>query len=115
MIEAKDLRIGNYLEHPYSNGYCQVNTIDNEHLNIGEGNVIEDINDFKPIPLTEEWLIKFGFKELKRNVWFISDKDGFQIILENSIFRLKYLRKHIKYVHQLQNLYFALTGEELTK
>ena len=62
------------------------------------------INEVKPIPLTEEWLLKFGF------IW-----DGDIKILKG------YLNDYVdgngearlKYVHQLQNLYFALTGEEL--
>ena len=70
-----------------------------------------------PIPLTEEWLVKLGFErndeclELEINdislVWigYITlNFNGTYIILNNEII----------YLHQLQNLYFALTGEELT-
>ena len=65
----------------------------------------------KPIPLTEEWLNKLGyyliserhFANIGHLVWeldgrFYCDKNGIQL----------------KYVHQLQNLYFALTQRELT-
>jgi hypothetical protein len=71
------------------------------------------------IPLTEEWLFRFGF--IYKGIYY-----NFPL---NDIFKLEqyklnnayWLRHHsesldcvkIKYVHQLQNLYFALTNEEL--
>ena len=78
--------------------------------------------EVEPIPLTEEWLMRFGFdKVLPRNdKMYYRLNDDF-VIEENNVFLLGddafemlKLRRKIKYVHQLQNLYFALTGEELT-
>ncbi len=97
------------------------------------------LKDFEPIPLTEEWLLKFGFKvkDRKSNL----DTDIFYIptfeidyCLFYADFRLDYglyveytdspfpeddeklypITFGIKYVHQLQNLLYSLTGEELT-
>ena len=72
---------------------------------------------FKPIPITEEWLLKFGFVQsqdidtifgLKLNdFWYINE---FQI---RNNFNSILLDFELKYVHQLQNLYFALTGTHL--
>jgi hypothetical protein len=73
--------------------------------------------DFTPIPLTEEWLFKFGFENIDTNddggdnYWYLSKTDFmldrfFQSFTMNTSFDLEY-------VHQLQNLYFALTNEEL--
>jgi len=66
----------------------------------------------KPIPLTEEWLLRFGFanKYSENHFWrgevcIWKAPSGF---LEN-----KY-RHEIKHVHQLQNLHFCLTGNELS-
>jgi hypothetical protein len=79
-------------------------------------------NDYQynPIPLTEEWLLKFGFKydtdndklckSLHIDILSFRASEG-HMCLESQGYRTLY--KHIKYVHQLQNLYFALTGEEL--
>ena len=69
-----------------------------------------------PIPLTEEWLLKFGFekKGVNRTRWtfwkidLVEDEKGIYSFDESRIYI------DIKYVHQLQNLYFALTNEELT-
>jgi predicted RNA-binding Zn-ribbon protein involved in translation (DUF1610 family) len=78
---------------------------------------------FKPIPLTEEWLLKFGFEinrqtKEENNIWKRNWEEGcFEVeqigtgfyLWDNYCYGTK-----IKYVHQIQNLYFALTGEELT-
>jgi hypothetical protein len=90
---------------------------------------IEDFISFEPIPLTEEWLIKFGFDKRESSVC-----DAFYIginpITKDWLFDIVWLKNmmdysyegfpfyrnghhKIQYVHQLQNLYFALTGEEL--
>lgn len=69
---------------------------------------------FQPIPLTEEWLVKLGFKfNSDSNVYSI---DNFFIYTEaynKIIITYDCLMRSVEYVHQLQNLYFALTGEEL--
>jgi len=78
--------------------------------------------DIEPIPLTKEWLLKLGLTE---NCWhFFTGKyniDYFQIsaIKVDDRYGFGYYSKQdilteIKYVHQLQNLYFARTGKELT-
>jgi len=69
------------------------------------------LTEIKPIPLTEEWLIKLGAKKDKiDNTYYLSQ---LEIMLPN-FFRYKTsIISRIDYVHQLQNLYFALTGEEL--
>lgn len=67
-----------------------------------------------PIKLTEEILLKCGF-EIKpysyTNPHFIKGGFGFDAIT----FEIKINGQHtnLKYLHQLQNIYFALTGEEL--
>jgi len=77
-----------------------------------------EIHQIEPIPLTEEWLLKFGFQKggfdyLKNNLEISKLNNGifdaYCTDLESFVFI-----SEIKYVHQLQNLYFALTGDELT-
>lgn len=84
---------------------------------IGGGRDIDNAEWFFPLPLTEEWLVRFGFvsgvewKTLYMKggvgVWWYPER--------NSVMLHGYKFKTINYyyVHQLQNLYFALTGEEL--
>lgn len=72
---------------------------------------------FEPIPLTSEWIEKFGFEKINHRI------DG--IIYKKDWLRISehcqpldwcggYLHNNCKYVHTLQNLFFALTGSELT-
>ena len=76
---------------------------------------IVDLDRFSGIPLTDEWLVKFGFEEsefvFSKNMYFIK---GMQIWKCNDMFLCDKNGIYIKHVHQLQNLYFALTGKELT-
>jgi len=72
---------------------------------------------YKPIPLNEEWLVKFGFEKDKSAFIY-----GYYALYNNEIYWSGGVYSacdsisniEIKYVHQLQNLIFALTGEELT-
>jgi hypothetical protein len=81
--------------------------------------------DFNPIPLTEEILLKVGYKFYngktkgdlcmdfggKLDIDFINGKIQVKSHYEEySMYRPIF---GIKYLHQLQNLYFVLTGEEL--
>ena len=68
-------------------------------------------DDVKPIPLTEEWLERFGF--VYKNGYGYKFKYGW-ISRKDKYWSYYSLMIKIYYVHQLQNLYFALTAEELT-
>ncbi len=96
MMKANELRIGNYV---YDNlgGVLKIKGI----------SLDSTLSHIKPIPLTEEWLFKFRLMSIKTELGFWNNGDAiyFSYGFEKSI--------ELKYVHQLQNLYFALTGEEL--
>ncbi|WP_312306205.1 hypothetical protein [Chryseobacterium sp.] len=130
-MKAKDLRIGNLLRDKVSKTELEVTeltrgdivtyVIDRSKYPLKEGWAIE------PIPLTEEWLLKFGlkggFKAIDRYenkilridfnsiqdlaLWISEDEDTTNEM--DTVFNLR----NIKFVHQLQNLYFTLTGNEL--
>ena len=133
-MEARELRIGNIIEcspigdtykdrNPYhgKNIFEVVGTFRhsvNLELGFGATQTI-DISYTKPIPLTEDWLIKFGFKKSKH--WYTIG--GISISADLNRLTHEVNGTHVEfynqfkcpeYVHQLQNLYFALTGEELT-
>jgi hypothetical protein len=71
-------------------------------------------NSIKPIPLTKEWLVKFKFEELEKDCRTFFKKEKFKVELSNGGNVYYNRHKFISSVHQLQNLYFALIGEELT-
>jgi len=129
-MEAKELRIGNYVivdnpkHHPSLKKEVSVITsvseesvgiqcdVELHYYDIGQRLVF-----IKPIPLTEEWLIKFGFVYDENTGFFRSVVFG-RIYIDNGRHTFCFCNKNgilkvVEYVHQLQNLYFALTGEEL--
>lgn len=82
------------------------------------------IADLSPIPLTEEWLVKFGFEIETKYSHSMGYKKNYKVYRKdlftyNGIqaawwFDNKVLRIQPEYAHQLQNLFHTLTGEELT-
>jgi hypothetical protein len=130
-MKATELRIGNYLFYS-DNVFCEVITnICKTHVRCYVHNDLEDIlldiTELKPIPLNNKWLIKLGFEKQYKNEKVYNtkkDRDGCLIHdvflhydTEDKDYDLclndYFVRSHIKYVHQLQNIYFALTNEEL--
>lgn len=106
-MKATELRIGNYVKDPYSETIRLIS-------------VEKDASMLRPIPLTEEWLERFGFYDGRKRIV----NDSFLQLTEKR--RVSYTYRietgadishawHLEHVHQLQNLYFALTGEELTE
>lgn len=81
----------------------------------------EDYVDyFKPIPISEDWLILFGFEEdaeYDNTFNLLTDVlNGFTTItidVRAEVLLLDCMEIKIKHVHQLQNLYFSLTNQEL--
>lgn len=133
-MKASELRIGNlvYVTDNLTNlvfkEITPINIHNLMHLTGWDKSPI-DI-EFEPIPLTEEILLKLGFKNIDKggndfitytdsehNYYLQIDvrkNDGKYLILDNSFDDLRaFSMVDIEYVHQLQNLYFALTGEEL--
>lgn len=80
-----------------------------------------EYSDIQPIPLTEEWLIKFGFikkepatKETDIIISYSKNDIRIDIIAEKSFIFFHYPRTiQLNSVHQLQNLWMAICGEEL--
>jgi len=126
-MKAQDLRIGNWVlydEKVYAYGIttaeCQVDL----SMLIGMLESSDYIDMIQPIPLTEEWLLKLGWVWNKETNSYEKYPNGDARMhldfndVSNSYTMFNYVLKamiveRIFYVHQLQNLYFALTGEEL--
>jgi len=76
-------------------------------------------NRWAPIPLTKEWLIKFRFGLRMDMPLFVKvrEQTSEHIFFENDRYKYRLAGNRfvvVKHVHDLQNLYHALTGEELT-
>lgn len=128
-MEAKDLRLGNYV-----NDYgmcCEVTHLMLSRL-VEINNSGKTCINLTAIPLTEDWLVRFGLiKRYEENQFedngFTLDENGnkYYAWVDDGVFSLEiqtngeiwfelysYYR-HIEFVHELQNLYYALTKREL--
>ena len=123
MIQANELRIWN-LVNSKNDGIISITNISEKSVAVSEAHCYNHIpvEFISPIPLTEDWLLIFGFKKRKNRHLFhwenkivISEyKDEFEnFFYPKTGYDIRFSNE-IKYVHQLQNLYFALTGAELT-
>lgn len=125
-MKKEELRIGNWVVDTT----CGVVTVDLVGYNIigintnGSSSTQTSFGNIQPIPLTEEWLLRFGFEEnqievkLPHSEWHTEGcltvhADGGCSLL-NYTWEAEIELNPVQYIHQLQNLYFALTGQELT-
>jgi hypothetical protein len=119
-MTANELKIGNLLRDKVTKTELKV-------IKLTEKDIVTFVIDrskfplqdgwgIEPIPLTEEWLLNLGFyKNIDTELF---EKGGYQIdisVLKCHFYLPDYgdWYKEIEYVHQLQNLYFALTEQEL--
>lgn len=127
-MRVEELRIGNLVEayiEPQVSEWVEME-VHVEMLGLMQSK--PDAHGYKPIPLNEEWLVRFGFEEIesfytnadggyhedrwrhkktKLTLWFyLGNFNACSIEGENEWI-------DVSHVHQLQNLYFALTSEEL--
>lgn len=115
MITVNQIRINNLIYNDIGEIQPVYGVDEKSILTKVEENVWSICFNPKGIPLTEELLLKFGF-EIEIGYSHNIAKLGFIRIKfgDNFYFDYTYSRTKIQYVHQLQNLHFALTGEELT-
>jgi hypothetical protein len=130
-MKIEELRMGNLIK--MGNRIIPVMSINITPFTCIDGMSVncKPIEKLKAIPLNKEWLVKFGFKQnpqkrlthIYRNetgmVLCVFEKgeqwDKFFISLNNykDNISIPYGKDHIYFVHQLQNLYYAITGCEL--
>ena len=134
-VNSSELRIGNILKD--SNG--------NEYAISGHGiytltvleNTEQSLNDYMPVCLTKEHLVRFGFSIYEWMDGCFIPMNGKHLMIqfyndETFVFLTKvtndnhgqkmtggrnyFLGKHkkLRFVHQLQNLYYTNSGKELT-
>lgn len=118
-MKANELRIGNWINEFGIAKQVMPNDILGLYQIVQAGKICIDLT---PIPLTEEWLLKFGFYRTFEYDDFDAEYENElrdQITLKNGIYSFHWPSLYvgsieIQYVHQFQNLYFALCGNELT-
>lgn len=123
-MKSTELRIGNFVYYSQS----PENDMPYEILHIIPSDIRDllisgdDVKErYKPIPLTEQWFEKFGGKKTENNFYRLrsltNDFDFIKLALMDGDFYWwcdQVIVSHsISYVHELQNLFFALTKQEL--
>lgn len=123
-MKAQELRIGNIV-YEYSIDASGNKAANPHEFLINNAYTLSRLSEHaEGIPLTEEWLLKFGLEKY-HGMWqpnyLKSNNPGLIYIelFENDKYHLSgpdagKSSVSIDYVHQLQNLHFALTGKELT-
>lgn len=119
-VKASELRIGNFIEAQgkiilvesiHEKGLNVYSTVEYGHTSVIEPDI--SLSEANPIPLTPEILEKCGFGQ-SESIHFHGQLRG-----ENHkgvAVVVRYIKDFMifpQYLHQLQNLYFALTGTEL--
>jgi len=117
MIQSNELRIGNWVKSPKCLVDLDCKTNEFNNLVYTQVKYVRHENYFEPIPLTPEILEKAGFSRLggmliyyNFKITFLMDTGGRYVI--DIFYKDLHLGK-IEWIHQLQNLYWCLSGEEL--
>lgn len=122
MITASELRIGNWVMYNDQNETPTPVVI---QINIADLALISDNNkycNYQPIPLTEQILLDCGFdsngihifkKFNPRMCLFFNYGNCAEMDLAQDEKYISFRAMHIKHLHELQNLYYALTKQEL--
>jgi len=119
-MKPEELRIGNYVTFEGSVGKIETIVLSLANTGAGIGSLSQSkeitvvaYNECLPVPLTEEWLLKFGFSKIdgewcNGNVLVGEvEPDGYYFSgLTDGIVDLSF-------VHQLQNLAYVINGEDL--
>ena len=123
MIKPNELMIDNWVLHsdrPIKVKGIIENRIASFDNEIGVRLVFSHkVDEIEPITITEEILEKCGFENTHDNEFYATVNNSIEVFIykdNDSSFRIgkNDADIEIKYIHQLQNSYFILTGEQLT-
>ena len=113
MMQTSELRIGNWVEG-YDGKHFQISLYEFYLMH----KISADADEIcKPIALTEEWLLKFGWKHtntLHAGEFVYTKKSSLAVYLKDGIARFAFKTDKIDSVHMFQNAIKVLTGTELT-
>lgn len=112
MIQINDLRIGNKILDPFNN-IVEVAQIKPNEIGLTNGSGGTQFS-FSPIPLFPVVLEKSGFEDIFGGYYKLGEF-GIDYSGVNNTYKIGGNNKtlYIDYVHQLQNLYFCVMGQEL--
>jgi hypothetical protein len=124
-MKANELRIGNIIRNSPDDGKVvlaiEMDVHSLQYYVVFEDGTFCPIESIEPIPITTEWLLNLGGIDTQYEITIKCKRKRIvfewssRVVHNNDRFGWRSTKfTHIKSVHQLQNLYFALTNEELT-
>lgn len=121
-MKVNEIRIGNYVK--YNGVWAKVYSIigpypESEYVRVEldcNGLITTKLSHIQGIELTPEIVQEFGFKKVMKRIfekgsYMVSDIFGWQF--NTAGLNDSRLLTKINYLHELQNIYYALTKEEL--
>lgn len=134
LIELQELRIGNLLDYKGKFHYVSTLSLDlddeyQETIGICElckrsGEKVDWnralVHDLKRVPITDELLVRLGLNKNDYSVGYTIKDEGWRICIEKEMDHFsisvqdEYQIAIVKYLHELQNIAYLLTGKELT-
>lgn len=116
-MDIRDFRCCSYVQHCID-GLTRIELGDFELIHDGS----HSISEYSGIPITKEWIERFGFRE-SNSICVGNLENGYEneeLLIDSSLYPTISTNdgcfrfgKKIEFVHQLQNLYYILTGKEL--
>lgn len=113
MIAPQELRLGNFVQT--FEGIFTVSALNQQYIALCNETIVT-YPALSPIELNEDWLLKLGF-ECNKNEYCVPGLDRFNVFLTVKSSYLfcddeKAIR-YVRYVHELQNVFYAIVSEEL--
>jgi len=119
-----ELRVGNWVKH--NDNWCyrgedvaEFQWEDRDWYAVGECTLF--LENIKPIPLTEEWLIKLWFEKQMKD-FYTFELNGYDLFYDGGVLaiythaeRKPVFEKEVKYVHELQNAIYIACDIEITQ
>ena len=121
-MTLNELRVGSIVTHPLFGTPTNVKAIAFNGLYIGTKDGLPlHIDDFKPVEITDKVLELLKFVRMTENALGIGEFDWWETDdlslthIHKGLYGVDGLSgiKPMRYVHQLQNSYFVITGKEL--
>lgn len=120
MIKVQSLRIGNAILFSENNEIAIVAEINTMGVAVDVGKELTwiEADQFEPIPLSEDWLLRLGFEEVYKSpmhstYWMDGLSYYFWYDNKKQYADFKGAEVDCQHLHQLQNLYWCLVGREL--
>jgi hypothetical protein len=114
MIKPTELRVGNRIK--YNNREAKIISIHEAGILSLSSGVNADLKNIRPIKLSDELLLRYGFIRNNEGTYKHNHRELTEVFHTLDEFFFRFDGKFIascKYLHELQNIFFALYKQEI--